>query len=118
MDGDKAMAYVRMRKQDPKGDMGRNERQRKVIKGIIEEGASVASAGKINSIIDILGNNISTNLEFEDMKKLLEDYFDTKENISSYQMTGEDTYINDIYYLIVPEEEIEKVHDMADKEET
>src|SRR5699024_11700178 len=29
MDGDKTMAYVRMRKQDPDGDFGRTERQRR-----------------------------------------------------------------------------------------
>src|SRR5699024_63461 len=28
LDGDKALAYVRMRKQDPQGDVGRNDRQR------------------------------------------------------------------------------------------
>src|SRR5699024_4856649 len=31
MDGDKTLAYVRMRKQDSAGDFGRTERQRKVI---------------------------------------------------------------------------------------
>ncbi|WP_061808842.1 LCP family glycopolymer transferase [Rossellomorea vietnamensis] len=34
---DEALAYVRMRKQDPMGDEGRNERQRKVIKASVQE---------------------------------------------------------------------------------
>src|SRR5699024_3391322 len=41
MDGDKTMSFVRMRKDDPEGDFGRTTRQRKVIEGILQEGASV-----------------------------------------------------------------------------
>lgn len=114
MDGDKTMNYVRMRKQDPNGDFGRTKRQRQVIEGIIERGASVGSVTKINSTIDILGDNMTTNLDFEAMRKLLSGYRDTRKNIDSYQMTGSGTTIDGVYYLIVPEEEIEKVHGMVD----
>ncbi|MFC2949432.1 LCP family glycopolymer transferase [Virgibacillus sediminis] len=117
MDGDKTMAYVQMRKQDPNGDFGRQERQRKVIEGIIDEGVTAASVTKINSTIDILGDNMTTNLEFDDMKKLMNDYMDTRKNFSSYQMAGDGTMIDGIYYLIVPEEEIQKVHNLVDKKE-
>src|SRR5699024_3684082 len=37
LDGDKTMAYVRMRKKDPMGDFGRTTRHRKVIEGIRSE---------------------------------------------------------------------------------
>src|SRR5690625_3633942 len=46
MNGDKTMAYVRMRKKDPMGDFGRTQRHRKVIEGILNEGASVGSVPK------------------------------------------------------------------------
>src|SRR5699024_11674790 len=88
MDGDKTMAYVRMRKQDPDGDFGRTERQRKVIQGIIERGASVGSVTKINDYIDVLGSNMTTNMDFDDMKKLFNGYRSTRKNIASYQMKG------------------------------
>lgn len=117
MDGDKTMSYVRMRKQDPEGDFGRTKRQRQVIEGIIDRGASVGSVTKINSTIDIMGNNMATNLDFEDMQKLLSGYRDTRKNIDSYQMTGSGTRIDGVYYLIVPEEEVEKVHEMVGEEE-
>ncbi|MTW85270.1 transcriptional regulator LytR [Virgibacillus dakarensis] len=116
MDGDKTMHFVRMRKQDPNGDFGRTKRQRQVIEGIVNKGASVGSVGKINGVIDILGHNMATNLDFDDMKKLLRGYKDTRKNIVSYQMKGSGTYIKtngkDIYYLVVPDEEISKVHGM------
>ena len=112
LDGDKAMHFVRMRKQDPEGDFGRTKRQRKVIEGIIDRGASVGSVTKIGSMIDILGNNMATNLDFNDMKKLLSGYKDTRKNVVSYQLQGSGTNIGGVYYLIVPDEEIQKVHSM------
>ena len=112
LDGDKAMAFVRMRKQDPDGDFGRNKRQRKVIQGIVDKGASVGSVNKINGVIDILGDNMATSLDFDDMKKLLSGYKDTRKNFTDYQIEGNGTKINGVYYLIVPDEEIAKVQGM------
>lgn len=108
LDGDKTMAYVRMRKQDPSGDFGRTQRQRKVIEGIIHEGASVGSIPKFTSMLDILGTNMSTNMDFDDMKKLFSGYRDTRRNVTEYMIAGSGTMIDGIYYLIVPDEEIEK----------
>ena len=112
MDGDKTMAFVRMRKQDPDGDFGRTKRQRQVIEGIVNEGASVASVTKLNGLIDVLGNNMGSNLEFDDMKTLLADYRNTRKNFVDYQMKGESQKIDGVYYMIVDEEEVQKVHDM------
>lgn len=50
LDGPKTMGFVRMRYQDPNGDFGRNERQRKVIDGIIQKGASIGSVNRIGKI--------------------------------------------------------------------
>lgn len=113
MDGEKTTAFVRMRKQDPDGDFGRTKRQRQVIQGIIEKGASVGSITKVNGVIDILGNNIATNMDFDDMKSLLSDYRDTRKNVDDYQMKGEGTRIDGVYYMMVDEEEIEKVRGMV-----
>ncbi|HLQ82299.1 MAG TPA: LCP family protein [Pseudogracilibacillus sp.] len=115
MDGDKTMAYVRMRKQDPTGDFGRNKRQRQVIEGIINEGASVASATKFTSVVSILGKNMETNLDMGDMQDLLLNYQNARKNISEYQMTGEGTNIDGIYYLNVDDAEIEKVRNMINE---
>lgn len=112
MDGEKTMAFVRMRKQDPDGDFGRTKRQRQVIEGIVNEGASAASVTKLNSLIDVLGKNMGSNIEFSDMKNLLSDYRGARKNFVDYQMKGEGQKIDGIYYLIVDEKEIEKVHDL------
>ena len=43
LNGDSALSYVRMRKNDPLGDFGRQERQKQVLLGILKEGASFNS---------------------------------------------------------------------------
>ncbi|MGY0692383.1 LCP family glycopolymer transferase [Virgibacillus sp. FSP13] len=112
MDGDKTMHFVRMRKKDPNGDFGRTKRQRQVIQGIVDKGASAGSVSKINGVIDILGNNMATNLDFDDMKNLMSGYKDTRKNVTSYMMKGNGTKIDGVYYLMIPDEEVEKVHGM------
>lgn len=112
MDGDKTMAYVRMRKKDPAGDFGRTMRQRKVIEGILQEGASVGSVPKFSGMVDILGSNMSTNMEFDDMKKLFSGYKDTRRNISEHMVNGNGQKIEGVYFLVVPEEEKQQAHDI------
>lgn len=114
LDGDMALNYVRMRKQDPAGDFGRTERQRKVIEGIIKEGATVANATRVVQLTDILGKNMGTNIEFNDMLTLMQHYRQTIENFESYQMQGTGMMIDGIYYYIVPDEEIENVRNMIE----
>ncbi len=114
MDGDQTMAFVRMRKQDPSGDFGRTKRQRQVVAGIINEGASVGSVPKISGLISILGKNMETNLDMDDMQKLLLNYQGARRNFTEYQMEGEGQKINGVYYLIVNDAEIQKVHDMIE----
>lgn len=112
LDGQKALAYVRMRKQDPAGDFGRAKRQRQVVEAIVKKGASVGSVGKINPTIGILGDNMSTSLDFDDMKRLLTGYTGTRNNVESYQVQGEGTMIDGTYFYIVSDEERQNVHQM------
>ncbi|WP_431804056.1 LCP family protein [Halobacillus andaensis] len=111
LDGDEALAYVRMRKNDPEGDAGRNDRQREVIQGTIDQGANANVANNIDDMMDVLGNNAATNMKFEDMRNLATNYRSARHEMETYQMKGEDTYINDIYYLNVPDSEIAKTRE-------
>ncbi len=115
LDGPQTMGFVRMRSQDPNGDFGRTERQRKVIKAIIEKGSSVASVNKIGAIMDVLGNNMKTNLDFNTMQSLLLNYRSAQKNIDTYQVKGSGVKIDGIYYLEVNEKEVNKVQQMIDE---
>lgn len=114
MDGDKTMAFVRMRKQDNSGDFGRTKRQRQVIEAIVDRGASVGSVSKIGGVLDVLGNNMATNLDFEDMKNLFSNYRNVRNNVDTYMVQGSGQTIDGIYYYMVPDEEVQKVHSMID----
>lgn len=118
MDGDKTMSYVRMRKQDPAGDFGRTDRQRRVIEGLIKEGVKVQNVTRIGEVTNILGNNMGTNMEYNDMMRLFRNYNNTFKNFESYQIQGSGTSINEngrnIYYYIVPDEEIANVRNMIE----
>jgi len=112
--GDETMNFVRMRKEDPRGDFGRTERQRKVIEGIVKSGAKIENITRITALLDVLGNNVSTNMTFSDMTALFQDYRQTASNFEEYQIQGSGSMINNIYYHIVTEEEINKVHDLIE----
>jgi polyisoprenyl-teichoic acid--peptidoglycan teichoic acid transferase len=112
LDGEEALAYVRMRKQDPSGDFGRQQRQRQVIKGVIDQGASFNSLTNFDSIFSALGNNVTTSMTFDEMIEIQKNYKDAAKNIEQIQLTGTGSTIDGIYYLVVPQEEKTKVQDL------
>ncbi|PFW80056.1 LytR family transcriptional regulator [Priestia aryabhattai] len=101
LDGKEALAYSRMRKQDPRGDFGRQMRQRQIIEGVIEEGASVQSLANYGTILDTIGTNVRTNLTFDDMKQIQSNYKDARHNVEQLQVDGKGEKINGIYYYAV-----------------
>ncbi|MFS0668939.1 LytR family transcriptional regulator [Peribacillus frigoritolerans] len=109
LNGKEALAYSRMRHDDPSGDFGRQSRQRAIIEAVIKEGASLSSLTKYNEVFDALGNNIQTNLTFDDMMDIQKNYRDASKSITQSSINGNGTKIDGIYYYIVSDEEKEKV---------
>ncbi|MGV3466635.1 MAG: LCP family protein [Heyndrickxia sp.] len=112
LNGKKALSYVRMCHQDPNGDFGRNERQRKIITAVINKAASIKSVTRFDDILTALGNNVKTNMTFDDMMNIQKNYRNSRNNISEYEVKGTGTMINKIYYLVVPDQEKAKVTKM------
>ncbi|GAA1370591.1 LytR family transcriptional regulator [Peribacillus frigoritolerans] len=109
LNGKEALAYSRMRHDDPSGDFGRQSRQRAIIEAVIKEGASLSSLTKYDEVFDALGNNIQTNLTFDDMMDIQKNYRDASKSITQSSINGNGTKIDGIYYYIVSDEEKEKV---------
>lgn len=105
LDGKKALAYSRMRYDDPRGDFGRQERQRQIIEAVIEKGASITSITKFGEMFKVIENNVKTNLTFDEMWAIQENYKDARKNVIQHQIKGSGKKINGIYYYIVPEDE-------------
>ncbi|MCA0985129.1 LCP family protein [Halobacillus yeomjeoni] len=107
--GEQALEYARMRYYDPNGDLGRNDRQRQVIKAIVEKATDVGALSKAQAVMEALSENLTTNIEFSEMKDLIFHYQSAQKQLSTYQMTGTSTTVGGIYYLNVPDQEVEWV---------
>lgn len=110
LNGNEALAYVRMRKKDPKGDLGRNERQQQVIKAIVDKGTSFSSIPKIDDVMEDLGDNVKTNIPPSKFASFIQLYSKIKNtSIKHLALEGYDEYIDGVYYYIPSEESIIEV---------
>lgn len=109
MDGAKALSYSRMRKSDPNGDYGRQHRQRQVIEGTMKSIASLDSIMNYRNILGTLGNSMKTNMSFDDMVDMFNNYRGSVSNVDQVQLSGSGQMIGGVYYEIIPDEEINRV---------
>ncbi len=109
LDGEEALIYTRIRKEDPRGDFGRQMRQRQVIQAILNKGASLSSLTNYQSIFDALGKNVETNLTFDEMMSIQSHYRSALNSIKQMSIQGKNETINGVWYFIVPDEERTKV---------
>jgi LCP family protein required for cell wall assembly len=116
LDGERALHYTRMRKSDPRGDFGRNERQRQVLIALVQKSTAFSSVFKIQEIINILGENIKTNIPFKEMKLFCDEFRKdgSSYNIETLEIKGTDKTIDGIYYYIVSEEECWRIANKLD----
>ena len=105
LNGEEALSYVQMRKEDPNGDFGRNTRQRAVIQAVVNEGASLSSLKNYSGIFSALGNNVKTNLTFDQMVDIQKNYKAAGSNIQQMEIKGNGTMMDGVYYLLIPQEE-------------
>jgi polyisoprenyl-teichoic acid--peptidoglycan teichoic acid transferase len=115
LDGKAALAYSRMRYEDPKGDLGRNDRQRQVITSIIDKGARVSSITKFDNILDILSENVKTNMTFDEMKDIQKNYKGARHKMESTEINSSGKMIGGTYYGIVDEAEQQRIHDLLNE---
>lgn len=109
MDGPKALAYSRMRKNDPSGDYGRQHRQRQVIEATMQSVASLDSVMNYRSILGAMSTNMRTNMSFEDMMDMFNNYRSSVSDVEQLQLSGSGTMMNGVYYEMIPDEEIARV---------
>jgi polyisoprenyl-teichoic acid--peptidoglycan teichoic acid transferase len=89
LNGLQALEYARMRHQDPRGDFGRQERQREVISKVIHKGASISTLTNYNNILTALENNIQTNLTMDDILGIQSTYKSAAKSIKKIEIQGE-----------------------------
>lgn len=109
LNGDDALKFSRMRYEDPNGDFGRQTRQRQIIQGIIQNGASISSLTNYGDIFSALSKNIQTNLTIDDMVDIQKNYRTVSKEINQLSISGEGTKINGVYYYLVTNEEKQRL---------
>ncbi|SEM65407.1 cell envelope-related function transcriptional attenuator common domain-containing protein [Mesobacillus persicus] len=107
LNGDEALVYARMRKQDPRGDFGRNERQRQIVAGVIDKISSPSTFLKIDDIVEVISDNIGTNMRMREALAFIKKYPDfNASSIEQQEIKGYDEYINNIYYFTPDKESV------------
>ncbi|WP_077597028.1 LCP family protein [Oceanobacillus kimchii] len=66
LNGEEALALARTRKQD--NDIQRGKRQQEIIEGIVDKTVSLQSIFKIDDVVQSVGDNMTTNMKFSEMK--------------------------------------------------
>ena len=118
LDGSAALAFARMRYEDPDGDTGRQARQRIIIEGVVNKVTSASTLLNYQSILGSLSNNVQTNFQMKDYLALQgNDYLAAARNITSEQMGGSGGMGDDgIYYNWLSEEELFRVQSLLQSE--
>lgn len=118
LDGAAALAFARMRYEDPQGDTGRQARQRLIIEGVVDKVTSASTLLNYQNILGSLSNNIQTNFQMKDYLALQgNDYLAAARNITSEQMGGSGGMGEDgIYYNWLSEEELYRVQSLLQSE--
>lgn len=114
LNGEEALAYARMRKDDPRGDFGRQDRQKEVIVSILDQLNSALSITKLTSILDAIGPHLKTNASKDQMFEIAFNYSSALNNIDQLTLEGEGTsryfpsYDLNLYIWEADEEELIK----------
>lgn len=106
LNGEEALALARTRKLD--NDIERGKRQQEILKAIISKAVSANGLTKYSDIIEAVGDNMSTDLPFAEMKTFI-DYATagTDIDIETLTLAGGDSYIDGIYYYQLDPTELE-----------
>lgn len=90
LDGAAALGYARMRKKDPRGDFGRQDRQKEVIAEVLKKLVSFNSVSNLPGILNSVQPYLKTNARSSDILSIAANYTTTLKNIEQLTITGAD----------------------------
>lgn len=101
LDGEKGLAYARMRKDDPEGNIGRQRRQREVVTKIVDKLVSMDSISNYRNILNAVEENSKTDFSWNDMLDIASNYYPAFENVTQEQLQGQNQMVNGLSYQIL-----------------
>ncbi len=110
--GEEALSYVRMRKEDPQGDFGRQIRQRLIVESLLEELSSLNLVWQVPSILKMIRDHSETNITFDEIKQMSKYYKPALNNIEQLHFKeGEGRMENKIWYYFPSESELNSIRE-------
>jgi polyisoprenyl-teichoic acid--peptidoglycan teichoic acid transferase len=110
LNGEEALAFVRMRKLAVNAAYPREERQRQFLAATIDQAMSAGTIFKIGEITEILGDNVETDLTAKQIYSL-QKQFSKSDNLSieTIEIEGADKMIDRTSYYIPEKESLQNV---------
>jgi len=103
--GNSAYYYIRMRIDDPRGDFGRQERQRDVLTALVNEIAGVAVVTRYQQILDSVSQYMRTDVTLNEMLTISLSYNRALRNITNLTLQAPGNIINGMYLIPIPEDQ-------------
>lgn len=103
VNGVKAMNFARMRYDDPLGEVGRQNRQKLVIKAIIDKVLSLNALTYYPRLLKVAADNVQTNFDLSQLLTTYRLYVPAFNSLTAIQFEDlEDLYLNDVFYFHIP----------------
>ncbi len=107
LDGKHTLALARTRKLD--NDVERGKRQQMILQAILKEATSLKSVTKYGDLIDAIGDNMKTNMTFNEMKSFLAYLNGGIPEVDMLNLEGVDDMSTGVYYWMLDEEHLDEV---------
>ena len=108
MDGETALAFSRMRHEDPQGDYGRQTRQRLIITALLKQSASYKTVLN-RTFLNSISSEMKTDLTFNNMTKLALNYRNAASTVKSDHIQGTSESIGGQSFEVVSKTELQRV---------
>ncbi|WP_019415431.1 LCP family protein [Paenisporosarcina sp. TG20] len=104
LDGREALALARTRKLD--NDIERGKRQQEILSSIMDKAASASSFTKYGNVIDAVGDNMKTDMTFDEMKSFFAYIKGGSPEVDTFTLEGHDDMSTGTYYWELDEESL------------
>ncbi|MFV0557799.1 MAG: LCP family protein [Enterococcus sp.] len=105
------LGYTNMRYDDPKGDYGRQARQRQVLEAIATKLLTIDGVTKYQEILNAMEDNLKTDLSFAEMQTIATEYHPAFEKLKTDQLQGTGFMQGGVSYQQVPADELTRVQE-------
>lgn len=110
LDGSEALALARTRHYD--NDIERGKRQQMILESIMDRALSAGSITKYGDVFEAVGDNMKTDLSFQNIRALFEYAKNGKPDVETITLDGYDDMSTGTYYWQLKQESLLEIQDV------